>query len=241
MRILAVVASITVLGCASEPEVNRQIQQTECTSGDTLIYSNRFAPSTGASGVATAEDALAGRISSDSGGAGEPGAPSTGGGGSTNITPAELTAMTAECGAAPACAAGQVAVEVPNLTANPSTGAVGAAIDIAESDPAPGPAVPPAPERTLTCAEAPPSCPSGQSPQWSIKKMWECTDCSLVVTYGGIYGNYRRCVGSPKIECPAGEVPTWQLEEDAWLCKPTCDNGLYDQHTIEGKLVCVPC
>jgi hypothetical protein len=63
----------------------------------------------------------------------------------------------------------------------------------------------------------------------------------MVVTYGGIYGNYRRCVSTPTLTCPGGEVPTYSYELENWECKPTCDNGMYDRHTINGQLVCVPC
>ncbi len=99
----------------------------------------------------------------------------------------------------------------------------------------------PAPKATVVCAQPPPSCPAGFSPQFTAKHVWECTDCGLVVTFGGIFGNYRRCVNNPTLTCPTGEVPTFGLEEETWQCKPTCDNGMYDQHTVKGVLVCVPC
>src|SRR5439155_12223855 len=94
---------------------------------------------------------------------------------------------------------------------------------------------------TLICAPTPPECPAGLSPQFTLRKTWECTDCSLVVTYGGIFGNYRRCVNKPQVTCTGEEVPTWSFGDEQWQCKTKCDNGLYDQHTIEGVLVCVPC
>jgi hypothetical protein len=94
---------------------------------------------------------------------------------------------------------------------------------------------------TLVCTDPPPPCPTGQSPQFTARGAWECTTCALVVTYGGLYGNYRRCVNVPTIVCPSGQSPTWVFENDAWACRTTCDNGQYDQHLIQGALVCVPC
>ena len=74
-----------------------------------------------------------------------------------------------------------------------------------------------------------------------MKHTWECTDCALVVTYGFLYGNYRRCVNEPHVNCPEGQVPTWVVEDEQWECKRTCDNGQYDRHAIQGQTVCVPC
>jgi hypothetical protein len=149
------------------------------------------------------------------------------------------TAMVQSCGSAP-CAPGQVAVELPPMVGSPGTGAGGApsagAADSTAAASAPVPA-----DGTIVCTDPPPPCPQGQSPQYTSKGTWECTDCSLVVTYGGIYGNYRRCVSLPHLDCPQGQTPTWVFEDDQWECKPTCDNGQYDQHTIGGQLVCVPC
>lgn len=92
------------------------------------------------------------------------------------------------------------------------------------------------------CVEAPPSCPEGQSPQYVFSSStWECTDCSVVITYGSSYGNYTRCASAPTISCPEGQVPTWVYEDEQWECQDTCDNGAYDQHTVSGSTVCVPC
>jgi hypothetical protein len=156
--------------------------------------------------------------------------------------------MKVSCGQAPKCNSGQVAVVVPPKTGGGGGVAAGgiatagpsATIDSASTTPA-VPATPPAPQVETVCTDPPPDCPPGLSPQFTIKKTWECTDCSLVVTYGGIYGNYRRCVGHPNVICPQGQVPTWSLEDEKWECKDKCDNGLYDQHTIDGVMVCVPC
>jgi hypothetical protein len=155
--------------------------------------------------------------------------------------------MTVSCGTA-TCGPGQVAVETPPMVGGPGGPGTGAPT---ASGAASGAASPPSaagsssgqlpPPGTLTCADPPPSCPAGQSPQFTTKQTWECTDCSLVVTYGGQYGNYRRCVNAPQLVCPDGQVPTWVFEDEQWECKPTCDNGQYDQHTINGQLVCVPC
>ena len=133
------------------------------------------------------------------------------------------------------------AVGAPAIgVAAPTTDPPVAAADTAPTSSAPA-ADPSAPTAKLFCTDPPPSCPQGQSPQFTSKKTWECTDCGLVVTYGGIYGNYRRCVNKPHLNCPAGNVPTWVFEDEQWECKTKCDNGQYDQHTVEGTLVCVPC
>ena len=114
--------------------------------------------------------------------------------------------------------------------------------DFTGDDSPPTPEPQPTPAPTTKCAPPAPTCAAGLSPQYSLSKsIWECTDCSLVVTYGGIFGNYRRCVSSPTITCPVEQVPTYSYEGEIWECKPTCDNGMYDQHTISGQLVCVPC
>jgi hypothetical protein len=186
-----------------------------------------------------------------------PAAVPSGGSGSATDLGAPLTAMDVGCGQA-ACAPGEVAVEVPPTVGGGGVGTAGPAVTAGLSTttgsaaPAAAPTADPALASvpaasasssggSLACAEPPPSCPAGQSPQFTSKRTWECTDCSLVVTYGGIYGNYRRCVDMPDIACPAGEVPTWVFEDEEWECKTKCDNGQYDQHTVQGMLVCVPC
>lgn len=172
-----------------------------------------------------------------------------GGAGGSN---APVAAMDASCGQAP-CSQDQVAVELPPVVAGATGGTptpgVGAAASLSDPPVSTGPtattsaltAPPSVPTGTLVCADPPPSCPEGQSPQFTSKKTWECTDCSLVVTYGGIYGNYRRCVNMPHLNCSTGEVPTWVFENEQWECKTKCDNGQYDQHTVQGVMVCVPC
>jgi hypothetical protein len=127
--------------------------------------------------------------------------------------------MTVTCGE-PNCAAGQVAVD-PTQGGSASAG-VGAG--------------------TLHCVEPPPSCPQGQSPQYVFSSStWQCTDCSVVITYGSAYGNYSRCASAPTISCPSGQVPTWVFQDEQWECQTTCDNGQYDQHSVSGSTVCVPC
>ena len=213
-------------------------QAIQCDGSDIPIYSNRFAPQAGASGVATGGEAAAGVVSSDTGAHGAvPAQPMDG----------PLTAMTVTCGQAN-CSDGQVAIEAPPMVGSPGGGGVTGAPSAsgaaggADSTGAAAPASPQLmPAGTLICADPPPPCPDGQSPQFTAKQTWECTDCALVVTYGGIYGNYRRCVSSPTLQCPQGQVPTWIFEDEQWECKDTCDNGQYDQHVISGQTVCVPC
>jgi hypothetical protein len=157
-----------------------------------------------------------------------------------------ITAMVATCGPSP-CSPGLVAVEAPpavaatTSTEGPALAPSPATPETAAPAAAASAAPPPSSTTTLVCAPPPPSCPDGQSPQFTMKSTWECTDCSLVVTYGFLYGNYRRCVNLPHIECPSGQVPTWVFEHEQWECKTTCDNGQYDQHVAQGLLVCVPC
>jgi hypothetical protein len=265
--LVAAVMVFTACGVGGNKSWHSTSQPLSCDNGQTAIYTNRFTPQSGGSGVATGADAAAGRINSDgpsgtpsgspgalppSGGGGSAppsgggGTPAPGGGGGT--APAEdpnepLTAMVASCGVAQ-CAPGQVAVELAPAPQGGGAGSsVGISSDVAGGAPAPvdppAPADPPAP--TVKCAAPPPTCQPGFSPQYTGHDTWECTDCALVVTYGGIYGNYRRCVNAPTIVCPDGQVPTWSADQETWQCQPTCDNGMYDQHTIEGQLVCVPC
>jgi hypothetical protein len=257
MRLIFVAAVMACAACGVGGNKNWQStsQPLSCDQGDIPVYTNRFTPQSGGSGVATGADAAAGKINSDgpsgptAGGAKTDG---TGGGGATTPPSTDpggpITAMVASCGQAP-CAPFQVAVEFP---AAPSGGGVGAGVASATdaAGPAAGgaapsgadPATPPSdPPPSVKCAPPPPDCQPGFSPQYTGHDTWECTNCALVVTYGGIYGNYRRCVNAPNIACPQGQVPTWSYDQEIWECKDTCDNGMYDQHTIEGQLVCVPC
>jgi hypothetical protein len=255
MRLIFVAAVMACAACGVGGNKNWQstTQPLSCDQGDVPIYTNRFTPQSGGSGVATGADAAAGKINSDgssgptTGGA-DPAGPTGAGGGATTPPQVDptgpLTAMVATCGQAQ-CAPFQVAVEFP---AAPAGGGVasGAAFSDAAGAPASGgdtaPTDPPnQPAPTVKCAPPPPDCQPGFSPQFTGHDTWECTDCALVVTYGGIYGNYRRCVNAPTIACPQGQVPTWSYDKEIWECKDTCDNGMYDQHTIEGQLVCVPC
>ncbi len=250
--------------CACNSGAKSTTQALTCEGGETAVYSNRFLPVPGGSGVASAEDAAAGKINSEgsSGGATvfaeDPVGPSPGTSTPSPSTPAPaiegpLTAMTAVCGAA-LCDPGKVGVEIPpKIQDTPGGFAGGGDIPTAIDDSAPAPrsaessAAPStdptaAPSAEIVCVDPPPTCAAGESPQFNISKgMWECTDCAMVVTYGGIYGNYRRCVNEPHLACPEGNVPTWIYETEQWECQTTCDNGQYDQHTISGQLVCVPC
>ena len=71
--------------------------------------------------------------------------------------------------------------------------------------------------------------------------MWICTDCSVVVSYGGLFAGLRRCANTPNLMCPQGTVPTFTWPQETWQCATTCNNGLYDRVYINGTLVCVPC
>jgi hypothetical protein len=240
-------------GVATAPEAAAGIISSDAPAGGGAIAAP--ATSAGSAPIAAGSGTSAGAASPIA----DPSAPpiSQGDGSGDDAGGAGITAMVATCGPSP-CAAGQVAVEAPPVpaatpaVAGTSATIAGPAIGLSTGAPvadptagapalAPSPSPSPSPTTTLVCAPPPPSCPQGQSPQFTMKQTWECTDCSLVVTYGFLYGNYRRCVNMPDIQCPVGEVPTWVFEHEQWECKSTCDNGQYDQHLAQGLLVCVPC
>jgi len=281
MRVTLVLAFLGLAACTSH-NPGATTQAITCDSGQTAVFTNRFLPTPGASGVATGEDAANGKTNSDgpvSGGS-SGGAPTPTGGdfigddsGTGKSTPPNpttkpidgpITAMVASCKPT-MCAPDQVAVEIPPMAGGnsggvsegggappSSTGEERPATDdstgnatAADAPALPTPSTPPnvqlSPPGTLLCVSPPPACDNGESPQFNSKGQWECTDCAIVVTYGGAYGNYRRCANAPTIKCDDGQVPTWVFETETWECKKTCDNGQYDQHTIGGELVCVPC
>jgi hypothetical protein len=102
----------------------------------------------------------------------------------------------------------------------------------------------------VTCINAPPTCPAGQSPSYTPSGKWHCMpDCNpnasntVLITYGSTYGNTTTCAPAPPTNaCPTpGDVWTWDYTNEAWVCAPKCNNGQYDQHTYGGQTVCVPC
>jgi hypothetical protein len=102
----------------------------------------------------------------------------------------------------------------------------------------------------VTCINAPPTCPAGQSPSYTPSGNWHCMpDCdpnnsdTVVITYGSTYGNTTTCAPAPPTTaCPTpGQVWTWDYANEAWVCAPECNNGQYDQRTYGGQTVCVPC
>jgi hypothetical protein len=102
----------------------------------------------------------------------------------------------------------------------------------------------------VTCVDQPPTCPSGQSPSYTPNGRWHCMPLcdsndgtTVVITYGASYGNTTICAGAPPTTaCPtAGDVWTWDFNNEEWVCSPECDNGQYDQHDYGGQTVCVPC
>lgn len=86
----------------------------------------------------------------------------------------------------------------------------------------------------------PPSCAMGQQVDFVMGAL-TCVPCEIVIQYGAIYNNARICTDRPHLACPSGETPTFVYESRTWACRPTCDNGLYDQIHYMGVLVCVPC
>jgi hypothetical protein len=101
----------------------------------------------------------------------------------------------------------------------------------------------------VTCINAPPACPEGQSPSYTPSGKWHCMpDCdpndsnTVVITYGSTYGNTTTCAPAPPTNsCPGGQVWTWDFANEEWVCAPECNNGQYDQHSYDGQTVCVPC
>lgn len=92
----------------------------------------------------------------------------------------------------------------------------------------------------VMCVPPPPHCPAGQ--QLDLQGgMLTCVPCDLIVQYGALYAGRRVCAPTPHLMCSGGETPTFVFETQSWECRPTCDNGQYDQHYIAGMLVCIPC
>ncbi len=96
--------------------------------------------------------------------------------------------------------------------------------------------------RDAICVPPPPECPAGTNPNYVASGTWRCDGpCDLVIHYGSIYGGQTVCAPRPRLSCPSGQVPTFVYETQTWQCRPTCDNGLYDQIRLDGAIVCVPC
>jgi hypothetical protein len=93
----------------------------------------------------------------------------------------------------------------------------------------------------FVCASTPPVCPASQSLDY-VNGAWTCTNCELIVQYGAIYFSRRICAPRPPVTaCAASQVQTFVYETERWECRPTCDNGDYDQVYVDGALVCIPC
>jgi hypothetical protein len=90
------------------------------------------------------------------------------------------------------------------------------------------------------CIPPPPPCPSGFDPHFDGG--WTCDrGCELVIHYGAIYGGRTVCAPRPNLRCATGQVPTFIYETEAWACRPTCNDTLYDRRSLDGATVCVPC
>lgn len=93
-----------------------------------------------------------------------------------------------------------------------------------------------------SCAPPPPACPDGRFANYAGYARWECRPpCEIIVHYGGIYGGQNVCTERPRSSCPSGQSPTFVYETQTWVCRPTCNNTLYDQIVLEGQVVCIPC
>lgn len=94
----------------------------------------------------------------------------------------------------------------------------------------------------LICASPPPYCGPTLWAQYSLSGRWDCTDCSVVIHYGALFGGVTRCAPPPStVQCTGGEVPTFDAMKEQWLCAPKCNNVQYDQVMLGGMLVCIPC
>lgn len=94
---------------------------------------------------------------------------------------------------------------------------------------------------SFACVAPPAECGGGMSPEWAGSG-WVCSKpCELFIHYGAIYGFVTVCAPRPTLTCDWGLSPTFVYETSAWECRPTCDNGLYDIHYVDGGLVCIPC
>jgi hypothetical protein len=92
------------------------------------------------------------------------------------------------------------------------------------------------------CVPPPPECPEGRYANYTGYASWDCEPpCEIIVHYGGIYGGLNVCTERPRLSCPGGQSPTFVYETQEWVCRPTCDNTLYDRIVLDGAVVCVPC
>jgi hypothetical protein len=90
------------------------------------------------------------------------------------------------------------------------------------------------------CVPPPPTCAAGQILDFQ-SGAWSCETCEVLVQFGSMYGNNRVCTTHPMLNCGRGQVPTFVYESRTWQCRPTCNNGTYDRHYLDGQLVCIPC
>jgi hypothetical protein len=90
------------------------------------------------------------------------------------------------------------------------------------------------------CVPPPPRCADGEQLDF-VGGVLQCVPCDIIIQYGAIYSGRRVCTRRPTLMCSGGQTPTFVFETQTWECRPTCDNGLYDQHMLDGQLICVPC
>jgi hypothetical protein len=137
------------------------------------------------------------------------------------------------------CPGGQVGIDMPDNAfaprGTPQTGPAGAA-------------------SSILCADAPPSCPTGQDPafvppDYSLPGSastgaggWHCAaPCEVVLRFGGLYGLRSVCAPAPPANCPDGQEATFVVGEEVWQCTTPCDGGQYDPVDYAGRQLCVPC
>ncbi len=219
-----------------------------CAVGTVIVYRKTLQPGAGGSAVGSAGEATAASDAGDGG---------------------ALPPMTPAC-AAISCGPGQVGVVTfssapgsppgpPAPIAADASTTDDAASDGGASDDAAAPAdadaaatmpLPACPGFVIKCIDAPPTCPDGQAPSFAPSGKWHCMPlCDpndpnmVVISYGGQFGATRICAGAPpKQACPnAQDVWTWDFNDEEWVCRTKCDNGMYDQHDYGGQTVCVPC
>ena len=85
------------------------------------------------------------------------------------------------------------------------------------------------------------ACPQGQQLDYVAPDGWRCVPCHYVVQFGVLFAFERVCANEGRLKCWEGTVPTFVEDTRRWECRPTCNNGLYDQIVLDGRLLCVPC
>ncbi|HEY8073305.1 MAG TPA: hypothetical protein VIF62_04335 [Labilithrix sp.] len=216
-----------------------------CAVGSVIVYRKTLSSGSGGSAVASAGEAASADDAGDGG----------------------LAPMTPAC-AAISCGPGQVGVVTfasapgsppgPPVTDDASAAGDdggdasddGGTSEAGSTDSDASVPIPACPGFVIKCIDAPPTCPAGQSPSYAPSGKWHCMPlCDpnnpnmVVISYGGQFGATRICAPAPPQQACGnpGDVWTWDFNDEVWVCRSKCDNGMYDQHQWNGQTVCVPC